>query len=374
LILGGYDEGLVDRSKGRSASYMMADDRTNNFKVWLSETSFFSGNSKTTNTRPELQIPIEPLTAQMWLPASLCTVFESEFGLIYDAQMNLYFLNETQHDLVLRRKTSVMFSLKGDLNQFSSSGPPESASITFPYTDFVHNASYPFVPTPRRYFPLRRAANETQYALGRAYMQGAYLSADYQSRRFNIMQVRTKKHNMRETNFTKAPLAISLDSPKDSMAYSSAGQTSYKMIVGTVLPCVAILGAMIGILQWFRLKRRRSTRLASNQDVLVEKRASDEDHDPFHFHTKPELHGNPTLPPEADSGEIKELEALQAPNELENRSFGYELPAEVPGELYGDMPALELDATRKKNKLKGNKNKRKSKKVKERLCRWVSMK
>ena len=42
--------------------------------------------------------------------------------------------------------------------------------------------------TSRRYFPLKRAANDSQYILGRAFLQEAYITVDYERGRFNVSQ------------------------------------------------------------------------------------------------------------------------------------------------------------------------------------------
>lgn len=50
-------------------------------------------------------------------------------------------------------------------------GPP-SLDIVFPYASFDLFVDYPIVQNRTRYFPLR-AANDTQYTLGRVFLQEA---------------------------------------------------------------------------------------------------------------------------------------------------------------------------------------------------------
>jgi hypothetical protein len=67
-------------------------------------------------------------------------------------------------------------------------------NITLPYDAFDLQLSYPYLPNTtyadpsKYYFPLRQAANETQYVLGRAFLQEAYLITDYERNNFSIHQ------------------------------------------------------------------------------------------------------------------------------------------------------------------------------------------
>ncbi len=45
--------------------------------------------------------------------------------------------------------------------------------IVLPYASFDLEATFPYVPNNTRYFPIQRAANETQYTLGRTFLQEA---------------------------------------------------------------------------------------------------------------------------------------------------------------------------------------------------------
>jgi len=52
----------------------------------------------------------------------------------------------------------------------------QTVNIVLPFSAFAPKAKYPFIPsnaTSPYYFPLRQAANETQYTLGRTFLQEA---------------------------------------------------------------------------------------------------------------------------------------------------------------------------------------------------------
>jgi hypothetical protein len=61
-------------------------------------------------------------------------------------------------------------------------------TIDIPYAAFDLQAGYPVFGAPTNYFPLRRAANNTQFTLGRAFLQEVYLSVDWERDVFNISQ------------------------------------------------------------------------------------------------------------------------------------------------------------------------------------------
>ena len=71
-----------------------------------------------------------------------------------------------------------------------SSGPYDGLfqNVEFPSAAFDLEASYPIYENTTKYFPIRRAANNTQYTLGRTFLQEAYLIADYERGNFTVAQ------------------------------------------------------------------------------------------------------------------------------------------------------------------------------------------
>jgi hypothetical protein len=68
----------------------------------------------------------------------------------------------------------------------NTSTPAQNVNITFPYAAFDLTASSPLVDNTTRFFPLKRAVNESQYTLGRAFFQEAYVIADYERGNFSV--------------------------------------------------------------------------------------------------------------------------------------------------------------------------------------------
>jgi hypothetical protein len=96
-------------------------------------------------------------------------LFENAFGLIWDNGTELYLVNDSLHNALLLQNSSVAFTL-GNLSG-------EKVNITLPYSAFDLTASSPLVPNTTHYFPLKRAANSSQYTLGRTFFQEAYVIA-----------------------------------------------------------------------------------------------------------------------------------------------------------------------------------------------------
>jgi hypothetical protein len=307
-------------------------------QILISSMSFKADSKTTYHSVMNSLINVEPLVAQIWLEKVFCDVFEEHFGLIWEPQTNMYFVNDTQHDINISRKMSITFVILSN-----------STNITFPYTDFALTASYPLVPTSRRYFPLRRATYTSQVMLGRAFIQGAYLIADYDRKTFNISQVKTAKDlkpRIRAipppakdaVNNTVIPVGLSVaDKVADAKSHKLAAQT--RVTAAASLTSVSVIIGIIGLFIWRRFRSRQKSEIVIPENGVIKKKEV-----PLHFDGKAELDGKTALPPEVHAEDLKEMDASQAPKELESKRFRYELPADVPAELYGDMPWQEKDA------------------------------
>ena len=116
---------------------------------------------------------------EIWLPLAACDIFESAFGLTYDNNTDRYLVNDTIHSSLLQLNPIITFTI----------GPQATggAFVDFelPYAAFDLQASYPIYPNATNYFPIRRA-NDTQYTIGRTFLQEAYVTVDYTRAKFHI--------------------------------------------------------------------------------------------------------------------------------------------------------------------------------------------
>jgi hypothetical protein len=127
---------------------------------------------------------IDSTTPFIWLPEETCRQFERALGLTWNSTTNLYLLNnETVHNTLVQLNLTFAFSLSPE------AGSSDEVVIEVPYTSLDLEISFPYVNTTSfvKYFPIKRAT-ESQYTLGRAFLQNAYLVVDYERGNFSVNQ------------------------------------------------------------------------------------------------------------------------------------------------------------------------------------------
>jgi hypothetical protein len=128
---------------------------------------------------------IDSTVAEIWLPLSACKKFERAFQLQWDKTTQLYLVNDDLHSQLLTSNPNITLTIGAAPNTGSS------IDITFPYAAFDLTAQVPYqgIPANSRYFPLRRASNDSQYTLGRVFLQEAYLTVDWERQNFSVSQI-----------------------------------------------------------------------------------------------------------------------------------------------------------------------------------------
>lgn len=222
LVLGGFD---ANRFEPHNITFDLDPDQ--NPVVALNEVTVtaqplpssnvsagWSGNSLTLLGSSEANLfTIDSSTPYLWLPEAVCSEFEKAFGLTYDDAVELYTFgsNPTQHEVLLAWNMTFEFVI-ADLP-----GSSNSVSLSLPYEAFDLQLSYPYPglnatqsSPPTNYFPLRKAANNTQYTIGRVFLQETYLKVDYERNNFSIFQAIFSPNALADTNL------ISITRPKNS--------------------------------------------------------------------------------------------------------------------------------------------------------------
>lgn len=110
---------------------------------------------------------IESTDPNIWLPEAACKAFEEAFNISIDNSTGLYLINATHYAQLQAANPQVTFTLANSL----SGG--ETVNIVLPFNALGLSTSYPFTPNDTYYFPLRKAANDSQNTLGRAFLQEA---------------------------------------------------------------------------------------------------------------------------------------------------------------------------------------------------------
>lgn len=180
LTFGGYD---ASRSTPSNFTIPFASDDSRSLTAGvqsITATNTLQGNVELLSTGAFYLI--DSSVPDLWLPESACQLFEQAFGLIYDNATNRYVVNDTIHSRLVQLNPSL--SLTIGIQPFH--GP--TVDISLPYGAFDLQASSPFYSKATNYFPLRRAASDTQYTLGRTFLQEAHIIVDYERRNFSVNQ------------------------------------------------------------------------------------------------------------------------------------------------------------------------------------------
>ena len=268
LTLGGYDEALI----GDPMEFIFAGDNERDILPAIQSISTPSQQDSSPVATELLPTPIyaylDATVAELWLPIEACEIFENEFGLVYDNTTELYLVNDSLHDTLVDRDASITFQLG-----VGTTGG-QSLSVELPYAAFDQIAKAPYrgLSNETRYFPLRRAQNETQYTIGRTFFQEAYISVNYESQRFNISQ-RTWEQNSTPHLIAIPPYTGNDRSYPGASDPDTSSGLSGGAIAGIVVGAVAVLALVAGLLIW--QFRRRSAAAKNARAAETEKLGSD---------------------------------------------------------------------------------------------------
>ena len=262
LIFGGYD---TSRFVENDVSFTMADDISRDLVVALQSITYSGGSrgeSQSLLSEP-INIFIDSTDPFLWLPADACAAFETAFGLELDTDSGLYLINSSHHATLLSTDAQVSLQLSDVLEGGAT------VTIVLPYDAFDLEAASPMLANGTSYyFPLKQAANETQYTLGRTFLQEAYLSVDYERGVFNVSQcswvegsVSTIVPIMSTSASDEAPSASPTTdtASRPSQSSSTSDATSHGLsggaIAGIVIGIVVAL-AVVAVGVWALLRKR----------------------------------------------------------------------------------------------------------------------
>lgn len=270
LTLGGYDSARLNADTG-NITVPFGADISRDLLVTLDSIQY-----DTVGSSPLLaggiSIFINSLVPEMWLPMDVCQAFEQAFGLSWNDTSEMCILDEGTHDALVAQHPSFTFT-------FSESSSSATLDVVFPYAAFDLVAQLSLVNSSTRYFPLQRAQNETQYTLGRVFLQEAYGISDYDRREFRLGQA-----NFPSTADALDLVAIYLPGTKDEESEPAAASErtaanglSGGSIAGVVIGVLAAVLLVVCWVLWY-VRRRRQTRNVGRDhalDEIAEKPSSD---------------------------------------------------------------------------------------------------
>jgi hypothetical protein len=285
---------------------------------------------------------IDSSTPFLWLPQYVCDQFAQAFNLVYDDNLQLYVYADNGTTLNNIRNQNITFTF----SIAESAGSSNSVDINLPYDAFDLELSFPYpglganvTSGTTSYFPLRKAANNTQYTIGRSFLQEAYLTLDYERNNFSVSQATFAIDSL--TNINLVPITRPANSnftgPAGFTGQSTELSTGAKAGIG--IGITALILSFVGLMFYiFTVKKRRgSSKLTNDSD-----RAS---------YTKAELlgdlqHSNPPTRARAPASEV--LGDRQHPTEMvaDSSNTRFEMAGTHPFEMpAGDVPAAFLNPT-----------------------------
>ncbi|MCJ1333031.1 hypothetical protein MMC10_009725 [Thelotrema lepadinum] len=325
LILGGSD-----------SSRYVPHNTTFNFAADVARDLIVGIQSITTNTTSNslLKEPVQAFldsgVPHIWLPKSACDSFQAAFNLTYNSTIGLYLVNDTVHDALIKQNPNVTFTLSNDLVTKTP-----TINISLPYAAFDLNLTtdYPgILANNTRYFPLRQAANDSQYTLGRTFFQEAYVIADYERSKFSVHQT-LFPDNTHQSVQAISPLPGTSPSPDSPPASSPSLSTGAIVAISVVTTLVAVALLSLG----FQTRKRWLARIGKR--VQSEKEISKD-----HIRV-PELHQDSLTPTCEVSGIARrpsELVVYERAAEFDGRAQVHEVRGTDAAEELGSRSIYEL--------------------------------
>ncbi|KAF7507689.1 hypothetical protein GJ744_010242 [Endocarpon pusillum] len=287
---------------------------------------------------------IDSTIPHIWLPIQVCESFERAFNLTWDSDLELYLVNDTLHSNLLAENPTITFTIGSSVNG------GDAVDIKLPYGafDLTRNGI-------SRYFPLRRAQNETQYALGRTFLQQAYLIVDYDRNNFSVSQAVFPDTGISEHRISILDPSLANETANSASSTSSRGRDKFSTaaIAGIVVGVVVAVLIAVAI-SVFCFQRQKSHLAKSSQQQQRQQRFEKSELDA----KDPEVNPSAELSSEFNKAELagstlyaRELLGRDAQVEAEgNQMFSQEMPGsaictaelESPGSghqrIYHELP------------------------------------
>jgi len=318
LTLGGYDS---TRFTPNDVTFPFGADFSRDLLVRLRSITYDTFGSPPL-LASGIDVFLDSMVTQMWLPVEVCQQFEQAFNLTWNATAALYTLDESTHNNLVAKNPTFTFKIANGSNSGDS-----TVDIVFPYSAFDLNMSQPYVDSEQRYFPLKQAQNSSQYVLGRVFLQEVYITADYNRQNFSVSQALFPQTNVQQNIVAIRTPGYKLDTGNKGI---SAGA-----IAGIVIAAVFVLTLVGGAIFWCR---RRSKRTKDDQANQIMQDPTEKDSHPVE--AVPELDHEDTAVRELDGwhGYKSELQVN------DGSSGRHELPTPVKVHEIGGHGAVELEA------------------------------
>lgn len=211
---------------------------------------------------------IDSSTPYLWLPESVCGKFEKALGLTYNEDVRLYTFRSDSP----QRDTLMNWNLTFDFVLADLPGSTKSVSVSLPYQAFDLQLTYPFpklnatpYSPPTYYFPLRKAANDTQFTIGRAFLQETYLVVDYERNNFSVHQTIFAADASTNRNLVSIFPPSNSSLTKPGAGPSGKHGLSKGALIGIAVGAGTASSCVIGILVYVCICRRKAVSTADEK-------------------------------------------------------------------------------------------------------------
>jgi hypothetical protein len=217
----------------------------------------------------QFQAVIDSTLPYLFLPSDMCQWFADRYNLRWEPSTGLYFVNATTAAQNLLDTKDISFTLQDAL------GGDGQVTISFPYDAFDAWASWTWgMNFYQPIFPIRNQTGD-KAVLGRAFLQQAYLSANYEPdvMKFNVSQTKFPADNTSNI--------ISIQATPDKVISSGKKALSTGAIIGIAIGAATALILTVLAVWW--LIRQHSRKRQQEQDIKENDNSRDPDREPTSF-------------------------------------------------------------------------------------------
>ncbi|CAG8981147.1 hypothetical protein HYALB_00005862, partial [Hymenoscyphus albidus] len=333
LTLGGYDN---SRFTSSNLTLKMYDDVSRRFIVDLVSITRTTTTSSTSLLSQPISLNIDSTVPHLYLPREICERFEEAFGLVWAPDSNTYTVNATAQTPLPNSNSNITFTLVGPQQN--------TLNIIIPYSAF--NATVQADTTfgsPK--FPLKRAMNDTQYTLGRTFLQEAYVSltisfrptnrpnysyliADYQRSTFTISPCTWPSNLEPDIRSIIPPLLRSNANSTQPIPIPASKSSRLSLLLPAIVTLITLSILLIIIYVYIRKRKKSKQPQTLKKDPMTTRTTNSSEFDDFR---KPELDTTGT--------EIMEIGGTEFRAEIKGKELQMVINNEIDSEEVHEMPA-----------------------------------
>lgn len=193
---------------------------------------------------------VDSHVSQIWLPLIVRQASEKAFNLTWNEDAGLYLLEDTVRASLLSQNPVFTFTVGSADDSIGG-----TVEINIPFAAFDLKVTLPVVNETAYYFPLKRAQNNTQYILGRVFLQEAYIIADHE---------REKCVSVSQALFPSTSVAqhlVTIEPLRNGSSTAHHSRLSTGAIVAIVIG--GVLGLSGAVLAYWKSHKARQSRKMS---------------------------------------------------------------------------------------------------------------